>query len=345
MTEAYLGPVILDVQGLELTAEDRSLLANPWVGGLILFTRNYSDPGQLQQLVADIRQVNPRLLLAVDHEGGRVQRFRDGFTRIPPMQTLGALHRRQPDRGLAAAADVGWLMASELLAHGVDISFAPVLDIDDSFSDIIGDRSFSSDPQQVTELAAAFIGGMQSAGMAVTGKHFPGHGGVKADSHTELPVDTRLRAALDARDLIPFRGLAGALDAVMPAHILFPEIDEQPVGFSPYWLQGILRQDLGFDGIIFSDDLSMEGAVSAGGYGERALASLAAGCDAVLVCNNREGAREVVSTLETALPEVKKSGLERMRARQSPHLEVVRSDPRYKAALAAIELLNEVTKN
>lgn len=288
------GPLMLDLEGLSLTQEEAELLRHPCVGGVILFARNFVAIEQLTALVAEIRAVRADLLLAVDQEGGRVQRFREGFTRLPPMQRLGS---PQGQLDLALLRDCGWLMAAEVMACGVDFSFAPVLDVDDCGCEVIADRSFNADPAVATTAARAFIEGMHEAGMAVTGKHFPGHGGVRADSHLETPFDYRTLAELEARDLIPFRNLVGQLDAVMPAHIVFPAVDTLPVGFSPRWLQQILRRDCGFTGVIFSDDLSMKGADIAGGYTDKARCALQAGCDMLLVCNNRAGALEVLDYL------------------------------------------------
>ncbi|WP_461515765.1 beta-N-acetylhexosaminidase [Porticoccus sp.] len=286
------GPLMLDLDGLTLTSEERELLQNPGVGGVIFFSRNFSSRNQIVELVDEIRAIRPELLLCVDQEGGRVQRFRDGFTRIPPMQTLG--ERLTDVDGDALIRNAGWLMASELLACGIDFSFAPVLDIDRNQCEVIGDRSFSDDPDIAIPAARTFIAGMHEAGMAATGKHFPGHGGVVADSHLETPYDNRSLETLRDLDLRPFVELSGELDAVMPAHIVFPSIDPDAVGFSHFWLQNILRNELQFDGVIFSDDLSMKGADLAGGYADKARCALRAGCDMVLVCNNRAGAIEVL---------------------------------------------------
>ncbi|MCH8544748.1 MAG: beta-N-acetylhexosaminidase [Alcanivorax sp.] len=296
------GLVMLDIAGTSLDDTDRTLLANPLVGGLILFARNIRDRAQLCALTAEIRALRPDMLIAVDQEGGRVQRFRDGFVRLPPMAALGKRYDEDAEQALADSWLLGRLMAEEVLACDVDISFAPVLDIDHGRSDIMGDRCFYHDAEGVTALAGAFVAGMQDAGMAATGKHFPGHGYAEADSHLALPVDERDMAALRGQDLIPFARLAQQLTGIMPAHIVYDAVDPLPAGFSRLWLQQVLRAELGFNGVIFSDDLSMAGAAMAGGYPERARAALEAGCDMVLVCNDRPGALQVIRFLETRLP-------------------------------------------
>ena len=263
-------------------------------GGVILFSRNVETRQQVEALVGQIRAVAPHLLIAVDQEGGRVQRFRQGFSQLPPMQQLGDLTINDRQAGLALSRDAGWLMASEVIACGLDISFAPVLDVDRDTSSIIGDRAFSDQPQRVAEVAAAFIQGMNEAGMAATGKHFPGHGGIFADSHLEAPVDHREWQQLWEHDLEPFVALSSDLGGIMPAHITFPSIDPDSVGFSKFWLREVLRKQLGFNGVIFSDDLAMKGADVAGGYQRKAELALDAGCDMILVCNDRAGALEVL---------------------------------------------------
>lgn len=315
-----LGPVMLDVEGLELTPADRERLKHPLTGGVILFARNYESPAQLERLVADIHAVRePRLLVAVDHEGGRVQRFRQGFTALPPARLFGEIYDEHPKRALRLADTAGWLMASELRALDVDFSFAPVLDLDRGISRVIGDRAFHSSPEAVAELAHAFMHGMQRAGMSATGKHFPGHGGCEADSHLALPVDERRLVDLELEDLVPFErlihyGLAG----IMPAHVVYPQIDARPAGYSPFWLKDILRRRLGFQGVIFSDDLSMEGAKGAGGPVERGQAALAAGCDMVLICNDRAAADRVLEGLDPHDDPVSHLRLVRMHGRHAP---------------------------
>ena len=244
------------------------------------------------------KAVGKELLISVDHEGGRVQRFRDEFTELPAIASLGENYTDNPSVALEQSRSHGWLMAAEVKSVGIDFSFAPVLDLSYGVSDVIGERAFHNDPLVVSKLAIAYIEGMRDAGMAATAKHFPGHGAIKADSHKDIPVDERSRDVIFARDIVPFRKLIRAgLDAIMPAHVIYPDVDSNPAGFSSVWLQDILRRQLGFEGVIFSDDLSMEGASVAGGFAERAEAAMAAGCDMVLLCNNREG---VIDVLEHA---------------------------------------------
>ena len=289
--------LMLDLEGLTVTAEEQELLRHPAVGGLILFSRNYQEPDQLYELIHQARAARPDLLIAVDQEGGRVQRFRTEFTRLPPMAALGRYHGRDPEAARHAADLLGELMADELRAYDIDISFAPVLDLDFGTSSVIGDRSFNADPHAVTELAGAFIDGMARAGMAATGKHFPGHGHVAADSHLELPEDPRTWEQLQD-DLVPFKALAPRLDGIMPAHVRYQAVDAEPAGFSRHWLGKVLRGDCGYRGVIFSDDLGMAGAAGAGDFPQRAQAALGAGCDMVLVCNDRAGAVAVAQWLE-----------------------------------------------
>jgi beta-N-acetylhexosaminidase len=291
------GPVILDLLGTELTSEESRLLQDPAVGGVILFARNIDTLSGLQALLAQIRQIRPGLILAVDQEGGRVQRVQSGVTALPALAMLGEHYEQDAQTALQMAFDWGWLMAAEMLAVGFDISFAPVLDLDYGRSQIIGNRAFDKDPETVTLLAQSYIRGMNEAGMAATGKHFPGHGWVVADSHLALPVDERPRALLEASDLIPFCRLASQLGGIMPAHVVYPDIDNEPAGFSSIWLQTVLRKRLEFKGVIFSDDLSMAGAAGAGDYPARARKAMTAGCDMVLVCNQPQGACEVVEAL------------------------------------------------
>lgn len=298
-TAPYMGRLMFDIEGLTLSAEDNAMLAEPELGGLILFTRNYQSVEQVTELVRSIREIKPQCLIAVDHEGGRVQRFKTSFTHLPAMAKLGELYNSQPEAALKLAHECGWLMAAELRCVDVDFSFAPVLDRDYGISAVIGNRAFSSDPEVIIRLAQAFTEGMREAGMAATGKHFPGHGGVAADSHIDIPVDARDEVQLFKQDMMIFDALIkNRLEAIMPAHVIYSAVDPQPAGFSSYWLQDVLRQKLGFDGVIFSDDLSMEGATTAGTFAQRAEAALSAGCDMVLVCNHREGAKQVLAWLK-----------------------------------------------
>ena len=294
-----LGPVMLDIEGLSLSPADRELLREPAVGGVILFTRNYESVGQLSDLVADIRALrSPPLLVAVDHEGGRVQRFREGFTAIPPMGHIGREFDRDRDAGLQAAREAGWLIASELRAMGIDLSFGPCVDLDWGVSEIIGNRAFHRNPDAVADLASAFARGLRSAGMSAVAKHFPGHGAVLADSHLKLPVDHR-DYGLILDDMRPYERLANttAIAGVMLAHIVYEQVDALPAGFSEYWIQRELRARLGFGGAVFCDDLSMKATARFGSMADRARLALDAGCDMILVCNDRDAAHQAVDAL------------------------------------------------
>lgn len=315
-----LGPVMLDVAGKTLTAEDEARLAHPLVGGVILFARNYESPRQLQELTGAIHALRSApLLIAVDHEGGRVQRFREGFSRLPPMRELGRIWDVNAKRAKHLAQQAGYVLASELRAHGVDFSFTPVLDIDFGSSSVIGDRAFHSDPQAVSELAHSLMLGLRQGGMAAVGKHFPGHGFVRADSHVEIPVDERGYTDIELCDLIPFRHMINSgMAAVMPAHVIYPKVDDKPAGFSEVWLTQVLRGELGFEGCIFSDDLSMEGATVAGGIVQRAEAALQAGCDMVLVCNRPDLADELLSGLHWEMSAASRARLAHMRGHPHP---------------------------
>lgn len=329
MTASLQGSLMVDIAGTWLTAEDRQLLRQPEVAGLIIFARNIEHPRQVRELSAAIRAVRPDLILAVDQEGGRVQRLRQGFVRLPAMRTLA-----DHPNAASLAEQCGWLMATEVLAVGLDLSFAPVLDLDHQRSAVVGTRAFEGNPERATELAGAFIRGMNAAGMAACGKHFPGHGWAEADSHVAIPVDERSLDELRACDLIPFARLSGQLAAVMPAHVIYPQVDANPAGFSRRWLQDILRGELKFDGVIFSDDLSMAGAHVVGDAASRIEAALSAGCDMGLVCNDRAAA-------ELALSAAQRLGVKpsprvaRMRGQVHANSEY-RQDPRWQQAIQAL---------
>jgi beta-N-acetylhexosaminidase len=302
MIELPRGPVVLGIEGTVLTAADKARLMHPLAGGVIFFSRNFESCAQLDALTASIRALRtPSLLTCVDHEGGRVQRFRDGFTAIPAMRTLGELWEKDVAQAAAEAQRLGMLMARELRAHGVDFSFAPVLDIDFGASAVIGDRAFHGNPNAVAHLASCMRRGLSAGGCAAVGKHFPGHGFIAADSHVALPVDERSLDALATDDLVPFAVLAKeGMEAVMPAHVIYPAIDSVAAGFSRIWLQDILRGRLQFDGLIFSDDLEMAGAHAAGDIVARAEAAVAAGCDMVLACNDFAAMDDLLSRWKPA---------------------------------------------
>lgn len=335
-----LGAVMLDLEGIDLSSEERELLRHPAVAGVILFRRNFVEPEQLKALTAAIRDADERgLLIAVDQEGGPVQRFRDGLTRLPAASRFGALYERDARAGLDAARAVGWLMAAELRELGVDFSFAPVLDVEQGVSRVIGERAFATTPEAVADLATAWLEGVHSAGMVGCGKHFPGHGGVVADSHLELPEDARTLAVLESCDLLPFRRLiARGLEAVMPAHVRYSAVAPEPAGFSSFWLRELLRGRLRFEGAIISDDLNMAAADAGGGPTERALCALQAGCDLVLICNNRPAASAVVEALADWQVPASVQRLEGLRARAGVDLS---HGGRRRAALAAIADLPE----
>ena len=333
-----LGPVMLDLAGLELTAEERERLQHPLVGGVILFSRNYFSPPQAERLVQEIHVLRePQLLVAVDHEGGRVQRFREGFTALPPIRELGRIHEENAKRARRLAETSGWLMATELRAIGIDFSFAPVLDLDRGMSQVIGDRAFHSHPETVADLAHAYMLGMHHAGMAATGKHFPGHGAVAADSHLALPVDDRMLVDIQTEDMVPFeRMIHFGVEGIMPAHVVYPRVDALPAGYSSIWLRKILREQLGFQGVIFSDDLSMEGAKVVGDVVARAKMALSAGCDMVLVCNDTAAADQVLEGLGEHDDPVSHLRLVRMHGREHPTRMALAQDPSYRDAVRAV---------
>lgn len=294
-----VGPVMLDVVGTSLSTEDIKRLKHPLVGGVILFARNFENCEQLKALTTSIHAIRqPPLLIAVDHEGGRVQRFREGFTKIPPMREFGQIWDRNPKQARELAAEAGYVLAVELRAHGIDFSFTPVLDMDYGDSLVIGNRAFHREPQAINELAYSLMLGLKKGGMSAVGKHFPGHGFVAADSHVSIPVDERPFDQIAQNDMQPFRQMIDeGLHAIMPAHVIYPQVDDKPAGFSSKWLQKVLRERLGFNGVIFSDDLSMEGATVGGDVTTRTLAALNAGCDMVLLCNRPDLADELLSKL------------------------------------------------
>jgi len=332
---------MVDLAGATVLPEEREVLRHPLVGGVILFSRNYQSPEQLQELVSLVHALRePRLLVAVDHEGGRVQRFRDGFTRLPAAHRFGEVYEAQPARAMSLAEMDGWLMAAELRAVGVDFSFAPVLDLYRGVSKVIDDRAFHRHPEVVGRLARSFMKGMQRAGMSAVGKHFPGHGSVEADSHETVPVDERRFEDIQAEDLVAFERMVHfGLPAIMPAHVIYPKVDARPAGFSARWLRAILRGQLGFQGAVFSDDLSMAGAAVAGGFQERAQAALEAGCDMVLVCNSPEGVAEVLDGLRITQDPVAAARLARMHGRHAvARDDLLASEAWQRAAAAAASL-------
>lgn len=296
------GIIMADVDGLDLTEADKVFLANEALGGVILFKRNVASPAQVRALTDQMRAINPNLIISADQEGGRVARFRDGFTPLPAMGKLGKIYDENQELALSLAYDTGYLMACEVLAVGVDISFAPVMDID-GCSLVIGDRAFHGDPQVVTALSARFIDGMNDAGMKATGKHFPGHGSIAPDSHVSDAVDERTLDEIWGCDLVSFRQNLSKLDALMPAHVIFSQVDDKPAGFSKVWLQEILRDKLGYDGVLFSDDLSMKAACVVGDVTARVKSAIEAGCDMALVCNNRTDAQLAIDFAKT-MPEI-----------------------------------------
>lgn len=315
-----IGALMLDIAGTTLSQQDIEILKQPQVGGIILFSRNIESPEQVKALTDHMRQIRPEILIAVDQEGGRVQRLKQGFTRLPAMGRLGELYQTQPKKAQELSYQCGWLMATETLAVGIDFSFAPVLDLND-ISDVIGDRSFSKHIDDIVPLADAFMKGMHDAGMATTGKHFPGHGSVKADSHIAAAVDRRSYQEIFDNDMQTFIQLMPELDALMPAHVIYPLVDCNPAGFSSYWIQEILRKHLHFDGVLFSDDLTMQAACVAGEADARILAALTAGCDMGLVCNDRIAAELALKALQNQ-PMPNQTRLERMRGKIGQDLQL-----------------------
>ena len=331
------GPVVVDVLGPALAEDDLKRVRHPAAGAVILFARNYASPEQLTVLTEEIKkQREPELPVCVDHEGGRVQRFRDGFTLIPPMRALGRVWDRDRSLGREAAACIGYIIASELGAHGVDFSFAPVLDLDYGGSSVIGDRALHFDPTAVGALGACLVKGLAQGGVAAVAKHFPGHGYAEADSHVAVPKDDRPFREIARKDLLPYKAVIDAgLAAVMPAHVIYPQVDPEPAGYSRHWLQEVLRRQLGFQGLIFSDDLSMEGAAVAGGPPERARAALGAGCDMVLLCNNPDG----LDALLDSLADVQLANAERWERMRRQGGRDLRKSVAYREAQAVLQKL------
>jgi len=338
-----IGPVMLDLESMRLNAAEREVLLHPQTGGIILFTRNFESIEQLTELVSEVHKLrSPHLLVAVDHEGGRVQRFHQGFTSLPAANVLGQIYNQNADRACDLAQTCGWLMATELRAVGVDFSFAPVLDLAHGVSGVIGDRAFHSDPEIVACLAQRFMLGMKEAGMAAVGKHFPGHGGVKEDSHVELPVDHRTRDEILDQDMLVFvRMIHYGIAGIMPAHAIYENLDSKPAGFSKFWLQQVLRDDLGFQGAVFSDDLSMCAADFAGGYDERAKMALHAGCDMVLVCNHPDAAVQVLHSLEGSDNPVSQVRLARLHGRRGLSYDELHKTKLWQTAAATITSCND----
>lgn len=333
-----IAPVMIDLEGLELSSEESELLNHPLTGGLIFFSRNYASVEQLSALIQSIRNATDKdLLIAVDHEGGRVQRFRTEFTELPAIACLA--DSLEPNLNALSHA---WLMASEVRALDIDFSFAPVLDINYGVSGVIGDRSFNRNPKVISTLAGEYIKGMHEAGMASTGKHFPGHGAVIEDSHHEIPVDRRTKEQIWQEDIIPFADLIKqGLDAVMPAHVIYEALDDKPAGFSSYWLKQVLREELQFDGVIFSDDLSMEGASVAGSFADRAEAAMDAGCDMVLVCNHRAAAVEVLESAKIRQSTESAQRLKRMQGRPFMDRAALLQNKRWAEAVSDMTLLSQ----
>lgn len=334
-----LGPVMIDVVGKKLADEDIRRLLNPLVGGVILFKRNYENSAQLIALTDSIHALRtPPLLIAVDHEGGRVQRFRDGFTQIPAMRAFGKIWDQNPKKAKELALKAGWILAAELRAHGVDFSFTPILDMDYGDSLVIGDRAFHLNPQAINDLAFALMQGLKKGGMPAVGKHFPGHGFVVADSHVSMPIDDREFSQIAQHDMQPFRMLIDdGIQAIMPAHVIYAKVDDKPAGFSPRWLQKILRERLGFNGAIFSDDLSMEAASAGGDVTTRALAALNAGCDMILICNQPAMADELLINLHWTISAQSISRLARMHGQKhEPSLIDLQHDTEFTQAIDEI---------
>lgn len=338
-----LGPVMLDLVGTSLSAEERDMLLHPQTGGVILFTRNYQSPQQIRELTREIHALRtPHLLIGIDHEGGRVQRFRDGFIHLPAAARFGELYKTDKKLAKKMAHTAGWLMAVECRAVGIDMSFAPVLDLGVGVSGVIGDRAFHHSPDVIADLAHEFMRGMHKAGMAATGKHFPGHGSIREDSHVAHPVDRRELNDIMMEDIRPFETMIHyGLEAIMPAHVVYEKVDNRPAGYSPIWIKNILREQLGFQGVIFSDDLGMEAAGVVGDFAHRAHAALDAGCDMVLVCNHPQGARQVLHSLEGYSNPVAQLRLIRMHGRGHTEWQALHDSAEWKKAAEHMARLDD----
>ncbi len=338
-----LGPVMMGIATLQLSAEERKLLQHPLIGGVILFSRNYESPEQVTALIAEIHALRtPKLLVTVDHEGGRVQRFRAGFTELPAVAQLGKAYDHNPKAARELAELSGWLMAVEMRAIGIDFSFAPVLDLGRGICEVIGDRAFHHNPEIVADLAHQYMIGMHRAGMAATGKHYPGHGGVVEDSHLALPIDRRRYEDLQMEDLVPFERMAHfGMEAVMVAHVIYEQVDPNLAGFSPFWLQEVLRKRLKFQGVIFSDDLEMEGASVVGDIADRAEAAINAGCDMVLVCKQFDAVVSVLERLKNWHNPTSQLRLSRLHGKRAITREALLADPQWQAAVEKVVAYDE----
>jgi len=338
-----LGPLMVDLEGTTISETEKELLLRAEVGGVILFTRNFESVEQITALVEEIHNIkSPKILVAVDHEGGRVQRFHDGFSRIPAAANYAKVAKGDLQQSRQLAENAGWLMAVELRACGIDFSFAPVLDLAHGLSGVIGDRAFHSKPATVSTLAYAFMHGMNKAGMQAVGKHFPGHGGVVEDSHVAMPVDHRELEELLHSDIVPFANMIeNKLAAIMPAHVIYDKVDDKPAGYSSFWIDNILRQRFAFQGVIFSDDLSMEAAGVAGGFGERADAALKAGCDMALVCNHLEGAIEAAEYIKGYTNPTSQLRLVRMHGEHDISWKQLKQNEHWQQISAQIVALND----
>ncbi len=340
-----LGPLMLDIAGTELTDDDKKRLTHPLTGGVILFSRNFTSRKQLTALTTEIHALRmPPLLIAVDHEGGRVQRFREEFTKLPSMQELGKIWDKHKARARQLARQVGFVLAAELQVSGVDLSFAPVLDIDYGQSSVIGDRAFHRNPQAISDLAHDFMLGLKAGGMQAVGKHFPGHGYIRADSHLEKTIDQRSYIDIAMEDMLPFRRMINfGLGGIMAAHVIYPEIDRYPAGFSRIWLQDILRKELQFEGCIFSDDLSMQGVAHFESIVQRAAAALGAGCDMILVCNDTQAEDDLLNTLEWDISAASLARLARMHGKKKfASMVKLREDGDYIQAVRAISFVGDL---